>query len=513
MTLPASTGLGALLGAVLLAVTAPAQVILVEPGHQLRLHMDSMAPLHPSQRQLEIVQPIGDIESVCVDQQTGDVYVQLIFPPMSPVSQTTHIFRVSTKAGDVVTPVALNTGFGICERGADLQLDPNRNMLVTQDQNTLMPERLGFVALPMGVIGTWSWVTTPPIFQGATFGMDFSNGNGGSVVPPGDIVFTADVAATGIHTCRFAGPGSVTLVPAAAMPGGGDDMVNQPDGDWIWVGDFNLPIVQILPFPPFPQMPSALNLQTMFNNAGLAYIAGSRAAVCDVTGVLYVSFSGATGGTGIFRVDERLMTSTLMLTIGNNQGNMGLHDLEVGPSTLGTCNSLWFTVHDYLTGGEQLWEVTIPSCCPIPSLALPIPDPRGLNVPRSIMAWPLGNQPFLGNAGFAVQLDDPALACPITPGSPTFLLIGFAPFSFLLPGFGCLPGTPGDVMMAPPLFVASGPLPWPGPVGAPPVHPLGIPFDAALCGLPAFAQGLWVDPLGPSRPALLSWRLDLVLGF
>ena len=228
--------------ALALPALATAQVILVEPGHTLTLQMDSMAPLHPSQTLVETIGPVGDIESICFDRQSGDLFFQLINPAGSPNSTTTHVFRLSPGAGGVVTPVAINTGFGINERGTDLQLDVARNLLVTQDQNSGPPERIAFINPATGAIGTWSPVLTPPIFQLGTFGMDFSAGAGGSIVPAGDIVFTSDVGAGGIHSCTWLGPTSATHVPVAALPGGGDDIVVQPDGDWIWVGDFTSPV-------------------------------------------------------------------------------------------------------------------------------------------------------------------------------------------------------------------------------------------------------------------------------
>ncbi len=130
----------------------------------------------------------------------------------------------------------------------------------------------------------------------------------------------------------------------------------------------------------------------------------------------------------------------------------------------------------------------------------------------SLFELPLGNRPFLGNGGFAVQIDEPVGACFLTPGSVTFLMVGFGPGSLILPGLGCLPGTPGEiqvVMTPPPL--ALGPIPWPGPgIGA--VYPAPIPFDSALCGASVSLQGLWVDPFGPSGPFIMTWALDLFLG-
>jgi hypothetical protein len=501
---------GLVAAALTLTTLGPAQVTLVEAGHTLTLHMDSMAPLHPSQTLLEATLPLGDIESICVDRQTGDLFFQLIFPAGSPVSATTHVFRLSPAAGGLVTPVALNTGFGINERGTDLQLDPRRNLLVTQDQNWRPAERIAFVNPMTGATGTWSLVTTPPIFLSGTFGMDFSAGTAGSVVPAGDIVFTSDAGASGIHAAAFAGPASLTHVPIQRMPpGAGDDLVVQPDGDWIWIGDNGAPIVQILPAPPHLMTPSALNLMGMCAAAAIPFTAGTRAAVCDLTGVIYVTNSAATGGCGLFRVDERLTRSSLILTVGL-QGAQGIHDLEVGPASTGRGNSIWFTVHDYRTGGEQIWEVSATACCPTAAGAVVVPDPAAVDAPFSIAPFPAGTVPQIGTT-FGFHLDDPGNVCAITPGSPTFVLLNFWPGTLMIPGLGCGPAVPGHLMLAMPTVVATGPVPWTGP-GPGAVHWLPIPFVSSLCGLQVFTQGIWLDGTGPSAPLILSWRLDLTLG-
>ncbi|OFW00097.1 MAG: hypothetical protein A3F68_01485 [Acidobacteria bacterium RIFCSPLOWO2_12_FULL_54_10] len=85
------------------------------------------------------------------------------------------------------------------------------------------------------------------------------------------------------------------------------------------------------------------------------------ATVCDTTGELYVSYSGGFGGSGIFRVNEPLTTATLVLTIGL-AGLEGLQDLTLGRSSSGGGNSVYFTVHDSLSSGEEVWEVTVPEC-------------------------------------------------------------------------------------------------------------------------------------------------------
>ncbi len=70
-------------------------------------------------------------------------------------------------------------------------------------------------------------------------------------------------------------------------------------------------------------------------------------------------------------MNQALTAATLVLTIGQGGQNEGLQDLTLGPST-GTVgnpggNSVFFTVHDFGTGGEgtggeEVWEVTVPEC-------------------------------------------------------------------------------------------------------------------------------------------------------
>ncbi|MEZ5966150.1 MAG: hypothetical protein R3F56_20100 [Planctomycetota bacterium] len=495
---------------VTLCASLAGQVVLVEGGHVLIKHVDSTAPLHPSQTLLETTLPVGDIESIAYDPTTRGLLVQLLNPPLAAPGVTTHIFRVALPGG-VVTPLLLNSGFAINERGTDMEVDLARNVLVTQDMTAPVPERLVTVNLATGVPGIWSLVT-PPIFSAGTFGMDFSQGAGGSVVPPGDIVFTSDVAAGGIHSATFAGPGSITHVPVAALPGGGDDLVIQPAGNWVWVGDFNSGIISFAPFPPHAATASPLALQAMFTASALPFIAGSRAAVCDVTGTVYVSYSGTTGGTGIFRINPALNVATLVLTIGMPGHTEGLQDLIVAPSSFGPGNSVYFTVHDTVSGGEEVWEVSATACCSTMAAAVSRPDVPPLNAPASLFEVPLGTTPQLGNAAFAVRIDDPGNACAITVGSPTVLFVAAAPGLLPVPRLGCAPGAAGNVQIAlapPPITL--GFVPWGGPgIGA--TYPLPVPFDSLLCNLRLYTQGIWFDPLGPGGPLTLTWALDLVLG-
>ena len=57
-----------------------------------------------------------------------------------------------------------------------------------------------------------------------------------------------------------------------------------------------------------------------------------------------------------------MTTATLVATVGQPAGNEGLHDMMVGPSSGGAGSSLYFTVHDFTTNGEEVWELTLPEC-------------------------------------------------------------------------------------------------------------------------------------------------------
>jgi len=332
-------------------------VTLVEPGHTLTQLVDSAFPLHPSQPALDAACAFGNqgnIESIGIDPATGTLYVQL--SPGGFSSANTCVFSVT---GPVVTLVNPSTGLGINSRGTDLHVDPITGLLVTQDQN-VSPARIAtIVPLFPGLVGTYSFLS-PPIFSSGTFGMGFSAGVGGSDVPSGDIVFTSDVLANGIHSAFFGGGATTSHV---TPPVGGDDMVIQPDGDWVHVPDFDGVITAYSPAPPHVATlsPTGLNVFGMFVEVGLPFVFGTRATVCDTTGDLYVSYSGGIGGSGIFRVDETLTTATLVLTITDEDG---LHDLTLGPSSVGAGESVYFTVHDQASGGEEVWEVTVPECCP-----------------------------------------------------------------------------------------------------------------------------------------------------
>jgi hypothetical protein len=331
---------------------------LVEPGHTLIKLVDSFAPLDPSHVLLDqgcIFGNQGNIESIGIDPATGMLYVQLIDIRAIPGSNTTCILSVSPAPPHTVTMINPNTGFGINARGTDLHYDPITSLLLTQDQNSVPMRIATQVPAPLGPTGTYSFVS-PGLFSVDTFGMDFSLGVGD--VPVGDIVFTSDVGGNGIHSAFFGGPVEMThTIPPVA----GDDMVIQPNGDWVHIPDFAGVIISYSSMPPHTATPSptGLNLQGMYMGVGLPFTCGSRATVCDTTGDFYVSNSCFPGGAAMFRVDPTLTTATHVMTINAPEG---LHDLILGPSTSGIGNSVYFTVHDNAIAGEEVWEVTVPEC-------------------------------------------------------------------------------------------------------------------------------------------------------
>jgi hypothetical protein len=332
--------------------TSGAGVALVEPGHTLNQVADSVFPSHPSQTDLDTKGTLATstIESIGINSATGMLFVQLTGFSLATGS-TSCIFSVSPTG--VVTLINAGTGFTVNSRGADLQYDPSTNLLLTEDSRALLPDRIASVNPAGGAVGTYA--TADNLLSG-TFGMDFSAGIGGSDVPAGEVVFTSDVGGNGIHSAPMGGPFATHLTPPVA----GDDMVIQPNGDWVHVPDFNGIMTAYSPSPPHTATPSptGLDIEGMFTDAGLAFVCGSRATVCDITGDIFVSSSCFPGGRGIFRVDASLSTSTHVLTITDE----GLQDLILGPATSGLGNSVYFSIHDTASGGEEVWEMTVPEC-------------------------------------------------------------------------------------------------------------------------------------------------------
>lgn len=143
--------------------------------------------------------------------------------------------------------------------------------------------------------------------------------------------------------------------------------------------------------------------------------------------------------------------------------------------------------------------------CDHDSYSVTTPDAGGLNAPNSL--FPMGI-PSIGNPNYKVCMDEAANACGITPR--TFTFVAFSPglASILLPGFGCLPGSPGELMIDLSLpHMVLGPQLWSGP-GSPACHPLPIPADPTLCRTVCFGQGIWFDP----TRFILTNRLDFVIG-
>ncbi len=237
-----------------------AQIDLIEAGHMKNQLVDSTAPLDPggTQALLESLSS-GDIESIGVHPTIGDLYIQLQSPGGDFTSTSTDIFKV-TPAG-VVSVVRLGTGFGINSRGTDLHFDPTQGLqglLVTQDQNfvSAVPFAVGRVATVdpgTGMTGTWTLVP-PFLFSGNTFGMDFSAGVGGTDVAASEIVFTNDGGSgvQGVHSAPITGlmDAVTTHTPPPVKPG--DDIVIQPGGDWVHVGDFDGPLTAYDPAGPDP---------------------------------------------------------------------------------------------------------------------------------------------------------------------------------------------------------------------------------------------------------------------
>ncbi len=127
-----------------------------------------------------------------------------------------------------------------------------------------------------------------------------------------------------------------------------------------------------------------------------------------------------------------------------------------------------------------------------------------LNVPNSIAAIGV---PSFGNAGFAIQVNDPAQAC-VTPLQFALLTVDFGgPFSLPLAGFGCNGGS-GEVLNLPTsLQLILGPVLW---TGAPATFGLPIPNLATLNGLTLNTQGVFIDPT--TFGATLAWALDATIG-
>ena len=322
-------------------------VTVVEPGHTLRLIADSAAPLDPSQAGLGLFPSVG-IESITYDEAEDLLYVQLTDGAFACTSISTSLFAIDPGTG-VTTLINPATGLGICDRGSDIDVDPATGLIVAQDGN-FPGSRLASVDPVTGTVDTWA---APAVFMFNTFGMGFSNGAG--AVPAGDVIYVADLGG-GINVATFGG----MSIPLASPPSGGDDLYIQPDGDVIWVGD---DIAGLLIYDPvtFTFVPSGVpSVLDMFAMAGLPFNCGTRSAVCEASGEAYITTSCAPGGSAVFRVNEALDLHELILTMGPDEG---IHDVTTGPASVGSGISLYFTVQNMATGGQQVWELT--DACPL----------------------------------------------------------------------------------------------------------------------------------------------------
>jgi len=344
-----------LTGLALSAAPAPALVELLDPSYTLRLIADSGAPVHPSQPDMDRLCAFGDegtIESIGIDPATRTLYIQII---NSSVSTRTCIFSIDalTGATALVNP---DTGLQIIDRGADMIYDPATGLLLTAD-SAFNAQRIASIDPATGTVGTYAQVG----IELQTLGMQFSEGAGGSVVPAGRLMYTTDEADQGIYDIV---QGATTSTLHVIPPGAGDDMMIQPDGDWVHVGDFNRYVRAYSPVAPHPNTAtSTVDMWTMFMNEALLFDCGTRATMDAVTGEPYISFSCSFGGTGIFRMDEDLQAQDLVVKIRDIAAfdAEGLQDMIYGPSSNRAGRSIYFTVHDWGHDTEEVWELQIPS--------------------------------------------------------------------------------------------------------------------------------------------------------
>ena len=238
---------------------------------------------------------------------------------------------------------------GFTKPVADLDLiaiDPTTGLLLAQDLNAGPGGRVATVSRVDGTVGSW---VAPGGFTGGTFGVQLASGIG--LVPAGEILYVSDVG-SGLHSAPNGGPET----PRGNVPGSNaDDMYVQPDGDLVYVGDFSVGFHVFDPFT-FTSMSAGLpNLAIMFESEGLTFGCGSRATVCPDTGEGFVSWSCPPGGTGVFRLDEALTTSTLLLTTDPGEG---IQDLTVGASRDGSGRRSLYLTLETSSGAHQVWEIT-----------------------------------------------------------------------------------------------------------------------------------------------------------
>jgi hypothetical protein len=140
-----------------------------------------------------------------------------------------------------------------------------------------------------------------------------------------------------------------------------------------------------------------------------------------------------------------------------------------------------------------------------------VDDSGGLNAPNLLAVDPPGSLPTLGSATFQLSVREDSGACGLLPGARATIVFNTSTGSTLVPGWGCAPGSPGELLLAANQVVFLPSKPWPGP-GFPAAFPLPIPLDPVLCGTTVYAQGALIDFLAPTG-VVLGNRLDLTLGF
>lgn len=268
-----------------------------------------------------------------------------------------------------------------------------------------------------------------------------------------------------------------------------------------------------LPFPMFSPslVPSAPN-----------FFGNDMASPSVAKGEVTIEFIAETTAVGAYVCDSAPLGSMnidLFDAAGAKIGTISSSGgLSLPSSFIGVVSSTPFKSASFrASSGSDAWGIDdLEFCTPIPcettAAVVHTPDTTGFNTPQSLAPFPPTNTPFLGNDQFMIAVDDPGDACDLTPGLFTLLAVDFAPGAFVFDRLGCLPDQPGEVMLGF-TFQAmfTSPQPWPGP-GTPAVHPLPIPALEVLCGAQVFVQGFWIDLVGPSRPAILTQRLDLTLG-
>jgi hypothetical protein len=134
----------------------------------------------------------------------------------------------------------------------------------------------------------------------------------------------------------------------------------------------------------------------------------------------------------------------------------------------------------------------------------------GVNPDGSAMV--LSGAPTLGTT-VTLGFDNPAGTQ--APGSASILLFGGKaiagfPCGVPLPGWG-MTGSTGELQLDPVLPLISVPGgTWTGP-GNPVAFPVPVPIDLSLIGLPFYAQGVLVDPVGTVRLGLTD-AIELRIG-